>query len=38
MKWMQRGQNSMWALFGLALLCLGWLWWRYRRQRISRDN
>ncbi|MDE2317753.1 MAG: DedA family protein [Xanthomonadaceae bacterium] len=38
MKWMQRGQNSMWFLVGLALLCLAWLWWRHRRQRIGQDD
>ncbi|HKR76635.1 MAG TPA: DedA family protein [Rhodanobacter sp.] len=38
MKWMHRGQNSMWVLVSLVLLCLVWLWWRYRRQRISEDD
>jgi membrane protein DedA with SNARE-associated domain len=38
MKWMHRGQNSMWVLVGLVLLCAAWLWWRYRRQRISQDD
>jgi membrane protein DedA with SNARE-associated domain len=38
MTWMRRGQNSAWLLFGMVLLCLGWLWWRYRRRRISQDD
>jgi membrane protein DedA with SNARE-associated domain len=38
MKWMQRGQNSMWFLLCLALLCMVWLWWRHRRQRIGSDD
>jgi len=38
MTWMHRGQNSMWMLLSLVLLCLVWLWWRYRRQRISQDD
>jgi len=38
MTWMRRGQNSLWMLVGLLLLCGVWLWWRYRRRRISCDD
>ena len=38
MKWMQRGQNSMWFLLALALLCVAWLWWRHRRRCIGSDD
>lgn len=38
MTWMRRGQNSLWMLVGLVLLCAVWLWWRYRRRRISCDD
>lgn len=38
MTWMRRGQNSLWMLVGLLLLCGVWLWWRYRRRRLSRDD
>jgi len=32
MKWMHRGQNSLWLLVGLLLLSLLILWWRQRRR------
>ncbi len=39
MKWMHRGQNSLWLLVGLVLLCALWLWWRHRRrQQMERDD
>lgn len=38
MKWMRRGQNSLWLLVGLALLGVLWLWWRHSRQRVSQDD
>jgi membrane protein DedA with SNARE-associated domain len=34
-KWMQRGQNSLWLLVGLVLLVLLVLWWRQRRRRAD---
>ena len=30
-KWMRRGQGSLWALCGILVLLLGILWWRHRR-------
>ena len=38
LKWMHRGQNSMWLLLGLVLLGTLWLGWRHRRQRIGQDD
>ncbi len=35
MKWMHRGQNSLWLLVALVLLVLLVLWWRQRRQRTN---
>jgi LPXTG-motif cell wall-anchored protein len=32
MKWMHRGQNSLWLLVALILLALLALWWRQRRR------
>jgi membrane protein DedA with SNARE-associated domain len=31
-KWMHRGQSSLWALVGILLLTLLVLWWRHRRR------
>ena len=31
MKWVRRGQGSLWALVGLVVLTLLVLWWRHRR-------
>ncbi|MGH8159170.1 MAG: DedA family protein [Rhodanobacter sp.] len=38
MKWVHRGQSSLWALVGLVLLVLLVLWWRHRRRaRCAED-
>lgn len=38
MKWVRRGQNSLWALVGLLVLILLVLWWRHRRRmRCAED-
>ena len=38
MKWMHRGQSSLWVLVGLLVLALGVSWWRHRRRaRCSLD-
>jgi membrane protein DedA with SNARE-associated domain len=38
MKWIHRGQSSLWALVGLVLLVLLVLWWRQRRRaRCAED-
>ncbi len=34
-KWMHRGQGSLWALGGLLLLILLFIWWR--RRRLGQD-
>ena len=31
-KWMHRGQSSLWALVGIVLLTVLVLWWRHRRR------
>ena len=31
MKWMRRGQGSLWALVGLVVLTVLLLWWRHQR-------
>ena len=38
MKWVHRGQSSLWALVGLIVLVLLVLWWRHRRHaRCAED-
>ena len=37
MKWVRRGQGSLWALVGLVVLALLVLWWRHRRHARARD-
>ncbi|OOG49508.1 DedA family protein [Rhodanobacter sp. C01] len=32
MKWVRRGQGSLWALVGLVVLAVLVLWWRHRRR------
>jgi membrane protein DedA with SNARE-associated domain len=32
MKWMSRGQTSLWALVGIIVILLLVLWWRHRRR------
>jgi membrane protein DedA with SNARE-associated domain len=31
MKWVRRGQGSLWALVGLVVLTVLLLWWRHQR-------
>lgn len=39
LKWMHRGQNSIWLILAIVALGLGWAWWRrVRRQRIDHDD
>lgn len=39
LKWMHRGQNSLWLLLAVAALALLWVWWRrYRCRRLSHDD
>jgi len=35
-KWMHRGQSSLWVLIGLLLLAVLFLWWRHRRRSRCR--
>jgi len=37
MKWVRRGQGSLWALVGLVVLTGLVLWWRHRRHARARD-
>ena len=37
MKWVRRGQGSLWALVGLVVLTLLVLWWRHRRHARAHD-
>ncbi|OOG65447.1 DedA family protein [Rhodanobacter sp. B04] len=38
MKWVRRGQNSLWILVGLVVLTMLLLWWRHRRRaRCAQD-
>jgi membrane protein DedA with SNARE-associated domain len=37
MKWVRRGQGSLWALVGLVVLTLLVLWWRHRRHVRAQD-
>ncbi|MDQ6646685.1 MAG: DedA family protein [Pseudomonadota bacterium] len=38
MRWMHRGQASLWILVGLVLLALAIAWWRHRRRaRCEQD-
>lgn len=37
-KWIRRGQSSLWALVGILVLAMLVLWWRHRRRaRCARD-
>ena len=37
MKWVRRGQGSLWALVGLVVLTALVLWWRHRRHARAQD-
>ena len=37
MKWVRRGQGSLWALVGLVVLTVLVLWWRHRRHARTQD-
>jgi membrane protein DedA with SNARE-associated domain len=37
MKWVRRGQGSLWALVGLVVLAVLVLWWRHRRHARAQD-
>ncbi len=36
-KWMHRGQSSLWVLIGILVLAVLFLWWRRRRARCELD-
>lgn len=39
LKWMHRGQNSLWLILAAIILALLWAGWRHvRRQRVSHDD